>query len=103
MILCVKQFLIELGVKHEDLCCTVQINEVHKPRIKQVLKFWQKLLELSDDQIGNPSFVRTKVQKVYDNYDTYFGICRLKVRRSTYLKYQVLGLIKAMKADILSR
>ncbi len=36
-------------------------------------------------------------QKVYENYDTYYGVLHLKVRRSANLKYRILGLIDAMK------
>jgi transcriptional regulator with XRE-family HTH domain len=98
MILMIKRFLLAIGVLKEDFVCSVQINEIHKGRITQVLNFWKKLLELDDQQIRSPYFVKTKVSKVYSNYETYFGICRLAVRKSTALKYKMLGLIKAMKA-----
>lgn len=100
MILCIKKMLLENGVENKDLFCTIQINITHKPRIKAVLKYWKNLLELNSDQIGNPSFVKTTARKVYDNHETYMGICRLKVRKSTALKYSVLGLIKAIKRSI---
>lgn len=102
MIVCMQKFLLAYGVSHQELFCTIQINQVHKPRINNVLKFWKKLLDLSDEQVGNPSFVKTAGRKVYENHDRYFGICRLKVRKSTALKYTMLGLIKAVKDDILS-
>lgn len=101
MILCIKKFLLTNGISHQELFCTIKINQVHKPRINDVLKFWKKLLGLTSEQMGNPSFVKTEGKKVYANHDTYFGICRLKVRKSTALKYKVLGLIKALKNDIL--
>ncbi len=100
MILVMKAFLLSFGIPETDLFCTVQINEVHKPRISAVLNFWKNLLEFNDDQIGNPSFINTKAKKLYDNHDTYFGICRLKVRKSTALKYTMLALIKALKNGI---
>lgn len=101
MILCMKKFLRAVEVNDDDICCSIQINEIHKPRISTVLNFWKKLLRLSDEQIGNPSFVKTKINKIYENYDSYFGICRLRVRKSTLLKYKMIGLIKALKNDIL--
>jgi len=103
MILIIKKFLNEiLGVSNDDLVCSIQINEVHKDRIKKVLSFWKNLLHLRDSQIRNPYFVRTKALKVYENHNKYYGICRLMVRRSTILKYKMIGLIEALKADILS-
>lgn len=103
MILCMKKFLQQIGIDDEDICCTIQINLIHKVRIEKVLKFWKKLLGLQDHQVANPSFVKTAVHKVYENYDNYFGICRLRVRKSALLKYKTLGLIEALKESILSR
>jgi len=102
MIICIKKFLtIYMGISKENLVCSVQINEVHKSRISIVLNFWKNLLELEDQQIRKPYFVKTKIKKVYENHDNYYGICRLMVRRSTNLKYRMLGLISTMKDNIL--
>ncbi|MEI7810632.1 MAG: hypothetical protein WCI41_03715 [bacterium] len=103
MILCVKRFLLEcLDVKKDDLVCSIQINEIHNKRIDQVLNFWKNLLQLQDSQFRRPYFIKTKTHKIYDNYDTYYGICKLIVRRSSGLKYKMLALIKAIEGDILS-
>jgi hypothetical protein len=91
-----------LGISKRDLVCSIQINKIHENRIEKVLSFWKKLLQLPGDQFRKPYYVSTKVAKVYDNYDDYYGICRLVVRRSMNLKYRMIGLIKAMKEDILS-
>jgi hypothetical protein len=102
MIIIMKKFLVEvMNVYIEDIVCGIQINIVHKKRIKIVLNFWKKLLKLEYSQIRKPYFVNTKVSKIYENYDNYYGVCRLFVRRSKNLKYQTLGLIKAMKLNIL--
>lgn len=102
MIICMRRFLSLLGIEDMDVACKVQINEMHKPRIELVLKFWKDLLDLRDEQLAAPSFVKTTTKKVYENYNTYYGICRLIVRKSAMLKYKMLGLIKALKEDILS-
>lgn len=103
MILLMKKFLIQaMGVKSEDIVCGIQINRVHEKRIKKVLSFWQNLLKLRYSQIRKPYFVNTKISKVYENYEDYYGVCRLLVRKSKNLKYKMLGLIKAMKSNVLS-
>ncbi|KKR32082.1 MAG: hypothetical protein UT65_C0009G0010 [Parcubacteria group bacterium GW2011_GWF2_39_8b] len=103
MILIMKKFLLSvLKVKKEDLVCGIQINRMHENRIHRVLIFWKKLLELKGSQIRKPYFVNTKVHKVYENYDKYYGVCRLFVRKSKHLKYKILGLIRALKSEILS-
>lgn len=99
MILLIKKFLVYImGVKPEDIVCGIQINRIHEARIKKVLNFWKNLLELKYSQIRKPYFINTKTSKVYENYDDYYGVCRLFVRKSKHLKYKMLGLIKAVKS-----
>lgn len=100
MILFMKSFLEQIGVKSDEFFCSIQINRIHERRVKKVLKFWEKLLDLPSQQFSKPYFVDTKVQKIYQNYDNYYGICRLKVRKSSLLKYKMLGLISVLKLKV---
>lgn len=103
MIRVMRLFLVDvLKIPKEDLVCSIQINRIHEDRIEKVLNFWKKLLQLPRDQFRKPYYINTKATKVYDNYDDYYGVCRLVVRRGMNLKYRMIGLIKAMKEDILS-
>jgi plasmid maintenance system antidote protein VapI len=103
MIRVMRLFLIDvLKIPKKDLVCSIQINKIHEGRIEKVLSFWKKLLQLPRNQFRKPYYVNTRVTKVYDNYDDYHGVCRLVVRRGMNLKYRMIGLIKAMKEDILS-
>lgn len=103
MILIVKKFLLyNMGISQDDIFCSIQINRIHEKRIKTVLNFWENLLGLPSKQFKKPYYVNTKVNKIYENYDNYFGVCRLIVSKSTYLKYKMVGLIEALKNNILS-
>ncbi|MHB1316482.1 MAG: hypothetical protein ACYCZW_01350 [Minisyncoccota bacterium] len=103
MILIMKVFLVSvIGVSIDDIVCSIQINRIHEKRIIVVLNFWKNLLRLQDGQMRKPYFVDTKVHKVYDNYENYFGVCRLIVSKSSQLKYKMRGLIKALKVSSLS-
>lgn len=86
-----------MGVEKEDFMPRIFVNAIHKPRIEKILKFWSDLLELPRNQFGNPVFLKRRPRKVYENYDTYYGVLALEVRRSTELKYCILGLIEALK------
>ena len=85
-----------IGVQKIDFMPRISINEMHRPRIKKVIKYWSKLLALPRSQFGNPVFIKTKQKKVYENYDLYYGLLSLKMRRSTEIKYRILGLIKGL-------
>jgi hypothetical protein len=103
MILVMKLFLVNvLGISTSEIVCSIQINRIHEKRINTVLSFWKKLLHLRNSQFRKPYYVNTKISKVYDNYENYYGICRLVVRKGKNMKYKMLGLIQALKADILS-
>jgi len=103
MILVMKLFLMEVfDIPHREIVCSIQINRIHQERIEAVLNFWKKLLNLPDSQFRKPYYINTKVSKVYANYSNYYGTCRLVVKKGTNLKYKMLGLIKALKEDVLS-
>jgi len=103
MVLLVKKFLITVvDVSPDDIVCSIQINKIHEERIDVVLNFWKNLLRLQKEQMRKPYFVDTKTKKVYENYDSYFGVCRLIVSKSSQLKYKMRGLIKALKGSLLS-
>lgn len=103
MIKIMNHFLIHiLNVPKKDISCRIQINRIHEPRINTVLKFWKKMLDLQSLQMKKPYYIDTKVSKVYPNHNRYFGVCRLGVAKSSRLKYKMLGLIQALKSNILS-
>lgn len=85
------------NVEDQEFMPRIFINEIHRPRIKKVVEFWSSLLALPIEQFGNQVFLKIKQKKIYENYDSYYGILSLQVRKSTRLKYEVLGLIDAVK------
>lgn len=86
-----------MGVKREDFMPCVFINAIHKPRINKIVRFWSNLLELPPRQFSNPVFIKRNPRKVYENYDSYYGLLAIRVRKSTDLKYRILGLIEGLK------
>lgn len=86
-----------MGVRKNEFMPRIFINDIHRPRIGKVLNFWSDLLRLPRSQFGNPVFLKKRPRKIYENYDSYYGVLSLGVRRSGELKYRVLGLIEALK------
>lgn len=78
---------------------TLSINVVHKERVDKILKFWSNLLDLPLDSFGNTFLVKTPLRKLYDNHNNYHGVLRLKVLKSTNLKYRILALIDRLKLE----
>jgi hypothetical protein len=86
-----------LDVEKEDFMPRIFINEMHRPRADKVLDFWVDYLGLEKEQFGKIVFLKMKAQKVYENYDNYYGVLALGARNSALLKYRILGLIDALK------
>jgi len=90
-----------MSVRDEDFMPRIFINETHRPRIRKVILYWSKLLTLPIVQFGNPILLKGRPKKIYENHDSYYGMLSLRIHRSTNLKYHVLGLISAMKGEVI--
>ncbi|MCF7865380.1 MAG: hypothetical protein K9M11_02650 [Candidatus Pacebacteria bacterium] len=92
------QFMYEwfkkfFNLRDTDFMPRIFINAQHSDRIDKVLTFWSSLLELPSGYFGRTVLLRISQKKVYENRETYFGVLSLRVRKSTWIKYQILGMI----------
>lgn len=85
-----------MKIPKERIRPVIQINEIHRTRIHKVLRFWSNLLELPIDYFGNTYYIKTVHKKVYDNHDSYYGILRLRITKSSDYQYKMLGIINAI-------
>jgi len=98
MVLCMYKYLSEVEkIEPNRLSMTVQINRIHEKRIHKVFRFWSSLLEIPLRQFGKPYYIDVTPKKVYANYDSYYGIARLRVRGGASLQYKLLGYIDALQ------
>ena len=82
-----------IGVSKTDLYPSVAINSIHEPRIGTVVNFWSETLSLPKEQFRKPTYIKVPPKKVYENYNEYFGILRLSVRNSSFIRHRILALI----------
>jgi len=85
-----------LGVSKKDLLLRVTANESHEDRIGEIEKFWIKELGVEKEQFAKPFYQKTKWKKVYPNRDEYFGVLRIRVRRSLNLLRKMRGWLAGM-------
>lgn len=74
-----------------QLTCRVAINEIHGYREQEVLAYWSRITQIPLTQFSKTTFIHARLQKFYENMNTYFGVLAVSVRKSTNMKYQVLG------------
>ena len=74
----------------------VGINEIHKDRVKKVEKYWSQLTGIPLSQFNKVSLKKTKIKKIYKNYNEYYGTLRIKVRQGTRLRRKIDGWIEGL-------
>tara|TARA_B100000745_G_scaffold119718_1_gene77417 strand:- start:10543 stop:11220 length:678 start_codon:yes stop_codon:yes gene_type:complete len=93
----VKWLEIVFHVEKKDLILRVSVNEAHANRIDEIEKFWSEKLAISLSQFTKPSLIKTQSKKQYENFDKHMGTLRIKVRKGTNMRREVLGAIEAIK------
>jgi AcrR family transcriptional regulator len=74
----------------------ININQIHKKRLNEVIDFWSKLTDISIHQFRGPFLIKTKSKKVYENFSEHYGTLSIRIAKSSELLYQILGWIKAL-------
>jgi transcriptional regulator with XRE-family HTH domain len=92
----IKWLKIVFGVSQEDLILRISVNELHKKRIKDIEKYWVNKTKIPISQFTLPSFIKIQSKKVYQNQSLHYGTLRIKVRRGTRKRREVLGMIEAL-------
>jgi len=96
MKLYVRWLKVCFGYKLDDLSFRVTFNIDHKYREEDIINFWAKQFDITPDRFQKPFYQRVKWKKLYDNPGEYFGVLRIRVRRSSDLLRKIKGLIKGL-------
>ncbi len=87
------------SLTNKDFNPYIYISEIHTHRKQDIVRFWSRTLKLPQSQF-HTVFLKGRSKKVYENHNSYYGVCALRVRKGTNLKYRILGLIKACKENV---
>lgn len=90
---------VVFGTKKSDLILRVSINEQHKARVDEVEQFWSKLLGIPRTQFTKISLIKMQTKKLYKD-TKHMGTLRIKVRRGTSLRREVLGSLEGIVQQI---
>jgi hypothetical protein len=86
------------AIKEADLILRISINELHKHRVSEVESCWSMKTGIPLGQFTKTSLIKVVSKKVYSNQSEHFGTLRIKVRRGTRLRRQVLGAIASISS-----
>jgi transcriptional regulator with XRE-family HTH domain len=84
------------NISKRRICCTVGINESHENRDNEVKQYWSNVIGIPIHQFRKTSLKRVKSKKMYANHNEHFGTLTVEVKKSTYLRYNILGLIEGL-------
>jgi len=87
------------GYKTEDLIVRVTINSSHKYRIREIEKYWSEQTKLSPENFRKPFFQKFTWKKTYQNPKEYFGLLRVKVRKSKDFLRKIHGFIEGLRLE----
>ncbi len=84
-------------VEKSRLIFRISINAQHAHRAQRVESFWSEKFNVPLSQFTKTSFIKTQSKKIYRNHQEHFGTLRVKVRKGTDLRRQILGAIEQLK------
>ena len=84
----------------DDLLFRVTVNESHEYRIGEIISFWAKIFELDESRFQKPFYQKVKWQKIYEHPEEYFGVLRIRVRKSSDFLRKIHGYIEGLKQNV---
>lgn len=89
------------GVRDEDFMVRIHIHSLHESRISSVIRHWSRVTGLPQSSFTRISYTHAERAKRYPNHVSHFGLLSIRIRKSTGIKYRVLGLIHGLKNSTL--
>jgi hypothetical protein len=81
----------------DDLLFRVTVNEAHAYRIDKIVEYWANIFEIGVDRFQKPFYQHVKWKKVYENSEDYYGVLRIRPRKSIDLLRRIMGMIEGLK------
>ncbi|MCK9378646.1 MAG: hypothetical protein M0P97_00690 [Candidatus Moranbacteria bacterium] len=85
-----------LKIKEDRFLMYININQIHKKRLKSVIEYWSEITGISVGQFRKPSLINVKNKKTYSNFSNHYGTLCIRISKSSTFLYQILEWIKAM-------
>lgn len=90
------------NLKNKNLIVRVTSNYRYKEKIRIMENFWSNELHIPLNQFSKPFFQKTIWKKQYENPNNYYGVLRIKVRKSVNLLRKIYGFIEGLTLNITS-
>ena len=95
-----KWFIRIFKVNKKDFSLRVGINKIHAGRLDEVISFWSKITKIPKCQFWKTTLIKTKNKKFYNNFPVHYGTITIRIKKSSDIYYQIMGLIKGLSNSI---
>lgn len=92
----IKWFEKALKIKRENFILRTEFNETHKDRTEEIKSYWAKLTKIPINQFEKPFCHRSTWLRDYSNRGDYYGVLRVRVRKSSELLNKTRGWINGL-------
>lgn len=89
-----------LKIKKEDFILRTEFNEAHKDREEEIKNFWSKSTGIPLVYFEKPFYHRSVWLKDYSNRGDYFGVLRIRIRKSSELLNKMRGWIGGLSQSV---
>lgn len=94
----IKWFNKGLKIDLKDFILRTEFNEMHKNREEVIRNFWSKITGIPLSQFEKSFYHRTNWLRTYANPDKYYGVLRIRIRRSSELLNRIWGWISGLSS-----
>lgn len=96
----IKWLKLCFGYTTDDLIFRITVNQDHEYRIGEITEYWSDFLGVPENQFSKPFYQKVKWKKIYDNPEDYFGVLRVRVKKSLDFLRKIHGMIDGMRISV---
>mgnify|MGYP003386880402 CR=1 FL=1 len=101
MVMVFRRWLISLGVSESDIYYSIYLHSTHAHRASEIKQFWERALGLAPSSIEKVYFKNSTPSTNRKNVkNEYYGLVRLRVRRSTNLNRMIAGWVEGSVKEL---
>lgn len=89
-------FKIILKIPNDEFTLRVEFNSAHKDRKEEIEQYWSDITNIPTTQFNNSYLQKTVHLRDYSKKPKYYGVLRIRVRRSSKYLPQIRGWIEGL-------
>ncbi len=95
-----KWFKKVFDLSNSDVTLRAEFNIEHQSREGEIKAYWSNLTGIPLDQFNNSYLQKSRMIRIYANRDTYFGVLRIRVKKSSEKVVAIRGWIQGLSQTV---